>query len=243
MIVDPVTCRPEREDLRRPAGDVPLQDLRRPRRQRRREARRHPDQPRPALRDAARPADLDADDEEPPHHDARGDDARAGEGAPPRAPDREAPRGRPRRQPQGPDHGQGHPEGDQVSERGEGPPGTAPRRRGGRRVAGPRRPGARARARQGRRPRPRLVPRPQPGRSRRSRAPEEEVSRRLRSSRATSRPRRAPRTSIRRGADAVKVGIGPGSICTTRVVTGAGVPQIHAIRECAKATRGVPAYP
>jgi IMP dehydrogenase len=43
---------------------------------------------------------------------------------------------------------------------------------------------------------------------------------------------------IRRGADAVKVGIGPGSICTTRVVTGAGVPQIHAIRECSKATRG-----
>ena len=46
------------------------------------------------------------------------------------------------------------------------------------------------------------------------------------------------RDLIRRGADAVKVGIGPGSICTTRVVTGAGVPQIHAVRECAKATRG-----
>jgi IMP dehydrogenase len=46
------------------------------------------------------------------------------------------------------------------------------------------------------------------------------------------------RDLIRRGADAVKVGIGPGSICTTRVVTGAGVPQIHAIRECARATRG-----
>jgi IMP dehydrogenase len=46
------------------------------------------------------------------------------------------------------------------------------------------------------------------------------------------------RDLIRRGADAVKVGIGPGSICTTRVVTGAGVPQIHAIRECSKATRG-----
>ena len=45
------------------------------------------------------------------------------------------------------------------------------------------------------------------------------------------------RDLIKRGADAVKVGIGPGSICTTRVVTGAGVPQIHAIRECAKATR------
>jgi len=40
------------------------------------------------------------------------------------------------------------------------------------------------------------------------------------------------------GADAVKVGIGPGSICTTRVVSGAGVPQITAIAECAKATRG-----
>src|SRR5271169_1071114 len=42
------------------------------------------------------------------------------------------------------------------------------------------------------------------------------------------------RDLIRRGADAVKIGIGPGSICTTRVVTGAGVPQIHAIRECVK---------
>lgn len=37
------------------------------------------------------------------------------------------------------------------------------------------------------------------------------------------------------GADAVKVGIGPGSICTTRVVAGVGVPQISAIYECAKA--------
>jgi IMP dehydrogenase len=46
------------------------------------------------------------------------------------------------------------------------------------------------------------------------------------------------RDLISRGADAVKVGIGPGSICTTRVVTGAGVPQIHAIRECVRATRG-----
>ncbi|MBI4909088.1 MAG: IMP dehydrogenase [Acidobacteria bacterium] len=44
------------------------------------------------------------------------------------------------------------------------------------------------------------------------------------------------------GVDAVKVGIGPGSICTTRVVSGAGVPQITAIMECAKAARaaGVP---
>jgi IMP dehydrogenase len=44
------------------------------------------------------------------------------------------------------------------------------------------------------------------------------------------------------GVDGVKVGIGPGSICTTRVVTGAGVPQVTAIADCARATRaaGVP---
>ncbi len=43
---------------------------------------------------------------------------------------------------------------------------------------------------------------------------------------------------IEAGADAIKVGIGPGSICTTRVVSGAGVPQITAILECARAVRG-----
>ncbi len=43
------------------------------------------------------------------------------------------------------------------------------------------------------------------------------------------------RALIERGADAVKVGIGPGSICTTRVVTGAGVPQVTAIHDCARA--------
>ena len=36
------------------------------------------------------------------------------------------------------------------------------------------------------------------------------------------------------GADAVKVGIGPGSICTTRIITGAGVPQLSAIIECSE---------
>jgi IMP dehydrogenase len=43
---------------------------------------------------------------------------------------------------------------------------------------------------------------------------------------------------VEAGADAVKVGIGPGSICTTRIVTGIGVPQITAIDEVAKAIRG-----
>lgn len=40
------------------------------------------------------------------------------------------------------------------------------------------------------------------------------------------------------GADAVKVGIGPGSICTTRVVAGVGIPQITAIYECARELKG-----
>jgi IMP dehydrogenase len=45
------------------------------------------------------------------------------------------------------------------------------------------------------------------------------------------------RDLIRLGADGIKVGIGPGSICTTRVVSGAGVPQITAIAECSRAAR------
>jgi IMP dehydrogenase len=50
------------------------------------------------------------------------------------------------------------------------------------------------------------------------------------------------RDLCRAGADAVKVGVGPGSICTTRVVAGVGVPQISAVMECAKVARefGVP---
>src|SRR5579884_2143011 len=44
------------------------------------------------------------------------------------------------------------------------------------------------------------------------------------------------------GADAVKVGVGPGSICTTRVVSGAGMPQLTAVADCAKAlsNAGIP---
>ena len=42
----------------------------------------------------------------------------------------------------------------------------------------------------------------------------------------------ATKALIEAGADAVKVGIGPGSICTTRVVAGIGVPQITAVMDC-----------
>ncbi|MBI5049945.1 MAG: IMP dehydrogenase [Nitrospirae bacterium] len=45
----------------------------------------------------------------------------------------------------------------------------------------------------------------------------------------------ATKDLIKAGVDAVKVGVGPGSICTTRIVAGAGVPQITAIKECSKA--------
>jgi IMP dehydrogenase len=52
----------------------------------------------------------------------------------------------------------------------------------------------------------------------------------------------ATRDMIRAGVDAVKVGIGPGSICTTRVVAGVGIPQVTAVMQCSKAAgrSGVP---
>lgn len=48
----------------------------------------------------------------------------------------------------------------------------------------------------------------------------------------------AARDLVRAGADGIKVGIGPGSICTTRIVAGVGVPQITAIADCAAAIDG-----
>jgi len=47
------------------------------------------------------------------------------------------------------------------------------------------------------------------------------------------------RDLARAGADAVKVGVGSGSICTTRIVTGFGVPQLTAIMDCAEAARAL----
>ena len=46
----------------------------------------------------------------------------------------------------------------------------------------------------------------------------------------------AARDLVAAGADALKVGMGPGSICTTRVISGVGMPQITAILACARAT-------
>src|SRR5207248_2326854 len=54
--------------------------------------------------------------------------------------------------------------------------------------------------------------------------------------------REGARTLAKAGADAIKAGIGPGSICTTRVISGVGVPQITAIYETSQglADSGVP---
>ncbi len=53
---------------------------------------------------------------------------------------------------------------------------------------------------------------------------------------------RGAETLIKAGADAIKVGVGPGSICTTRIVAGVGVPQVTAVMECARVARplGIP---
>jgi IMP dehydrogenase len=48
----------------------------------------------------------------------------------------------------------------------------------------------------------------------------------------------AAKDLLKMGVDAVKVGVGPGSICTTRIVSGAGMPQLTAIADCAKALDG-----
>lgn len=48
---------------------------------------------------------------------------------------------------------------------------------------------------------------------------------------------KATRELMAAGADAVKVGVGPGSICTTRIIAGIGVPQLTAVMDCAKAAR------
>ena len=90
------------------------------------------------------------------------------------------------------------------------------------------------------RARGRLGPRPQ---RRRARAPCPSSARpspTSSSSPATWPPRPGAREMVRRGVDAVKVGIGPGSICTTRVVTGVGVPQVTAVMDAVRGAGDVP---
>ncbi len=91
--------------------------------------------------------------------------------------------------------------------------------------------GRRARRRAGHRHRAR----PLAGRARHGQADPARSIRTSISSPATSRPREATEALIELGVDAVKVGIGAGSICTTRVVAGIGVPMITAVAECARA--------
>ena len=67
---------------------------------------------------------------------------------------------------------------------------------------------------------------------------EDALQPRRRSSPATSPPADGARALIDAGADAVKVGIGPGSICTTRIVAGVGVPQLTAIMDVVEGGRG-----
>ena len=90
----------------------------------------------------------------------------------------------------------------------------------------------------------RTPPRPRPADARHGPAAQGRPGdpRTCRSSAATSRPAPAPRRWSTPASTRVKVGVGPGSICTTRVVAGVGVPQITAIHEAALACRpaGVP---
>ena len=53
-----------------------------------------------------------------------------------------------------------------------------------------------------------------------------------------SAPALAKTIAVEAGADAIKVGVGPGSICTTRIIAGVGVPQLSAVYEAAKAIKG-----
>ena len=150
MIVDPVTVSPTARVAEALEVMAKLPHQRRAR-HRRHQARGHPHQPRPALRDAHEPARLRPDDQGRPDHGPRGHHPRAGQGDPPPPQGREAAGGGPRLQPQGPDHGQGHPEADQVPERLQGLAGPAARGRGPRRHRGRARPRGRARRGQGRR--------------------------------------------------------------------------------------------
>ena len=247
MIVNPITLSPHAPHLRSARADEEVPHLGRADhrgRQQGRPARRHPHQPRPAVRDERRPADRR-------HHDARARSSRS----------RSAPRSSRRaRSCTGTRSRSCSSSTSDYRLKGlitvkdiqkavkypnacKDALGPAARRRGGRRRARTRWTraealvaGARRRARRRHRARPLA------GRARHGAAHAARRSRTSTSSPATSPPAEATDALIERGVDAVKVGIGAGSICTTRVVAGIGVPMITAIAECARAARahGVP---
>ena len=187
----------------------------------------------------------------PRGHDARAADhragrcdgrGRAGAAAPPQ--DREATDRRRRRHPARAHHGQGLRQDRAVPARHQGPrraaaraapPSASATTRSAARDGAGRRRRRRAHGRHRARPLPRAC-------SRWSRSSRPSSASRSTSSAATSRRAPAPQALVDAGADAVKVGVGPGSICTTRVVAGVGVPQITAIYEAAQAcaAAGVP---
>ncbi len=79
--------------------------------------------------------------------------------------------------------------------------------------------------------------RAQPARDRGGQGDQEGAARRPAHRRQRGHVRRRRCELIGLGVDGIKVGIGPGSICTTRIVSGAGVPQLTAIAECSRAAR------
>ena len=235
MVVDPVTVAPEQKLAAGARADAAPRDLRAAGGRRRRPAGRHPHQPRHALRAQPRPAGQ-RDDDQAARHRRRGHDAGGGQGAAAQEPHREA-AGRstatacsrassPSR----------------TSRRPQQHPNAAKDELGRLRVGaavgvGRRSRRARRRAAQGglrrhlhrHRARP-LARRPRGGAPTCARNfPKAQI---IAGNVATGEGALA---LIKAGADAVKVGIGPGSICTTRVVAGVGVPQITAIADCAKA--------
>ena len=125
MVVNPLTIAPRRQADRGARPDEGARHFRhsggRRRRQwPRRQAGRHPDQPRRAFRDRPRAARLRADDQGPAGHGDRGRVARGGEAAPAPAPHREAAGGRRQVSLRRPDHREGHREGGRQSERLQG---------------------------------------------------------------------------------------------------------------------------
>ena len=199
---------------------------------RRRQARRrHRDQPRPPVRDEPRPAGVEHHDQgRQARHGARRHRPRARQGADAPAPAR-ARAGRQRRDGAArAHHRQGHPQVDRASARVEGRARPAARRRrgrNGRRHRGARRGAGRAPASTSSSSTPRTGIRRACSTAcsgSRSAFPQVQV---IGGNIATADGAKA---LADHGADAVKVGVGPGSICTTRIVAGVGVPQISAIQ-------------